>query len=130
MLRAALVVLALSLAGHAVAQTPDKPKPTEKSKAAPEKAKPAAKAKAPVRPAWAELTADLDGWRRKLLEAPWVADAAIRRVFPGTLAVAISERQPLGIGRQAPREQLLEAQRSVLSAHSSGKMRLSRVERR
>lgn len=45
------------------------------------------------------LTADLDGWRRKLLEAPWVADAAIRRVFPGTLAVAISERQPLGIGR-------------------------------
>jgi cell division protein FtsQ len=45
------------------------------------------------------LTTDLDGWRRKLLEAPWVADAAIRRVFPGTLAVAISERQPLGIGR-------------------------------
>jgi cell division protein FtsQ len=45
------------------------------------------------------LTADLEGWRIKLLESPWVADAAIRRVFPGTLAVAISERQPLGIGR-------------------------------
>ena len=45
------------------------------------------------------LTADLAAWRRKLLDSPWVADAAIRRVFPGTLAVAISERQPLGIGR-------------------------------
>jgi cell division septal protein FtsQ len=28
-----------------------------------------------------------------------VADAAIRRVLPGTVAVAISERQPMGIGR-------------------------------
>ena len=45
------------------------------------------------------LNADLEGWRRKLLDSPWVADAAIRRVFPGTVAVAISERQPLGIGR-------------------------------
>jgi cell division protein FtsQ len=45
------------------------------------------------------LTADLDAWRRKLIESPWVADAAIRRVFPGTVAVAITERQPLGIGR-------------------------------
>jgi cell division protein FtsQ len=45
------------------------------------------------------LTADLDFWRRKLIDSPWVADVAIRRVFPGTLAVAITERQPLGIGR-------------------------------
>lgn len=45
------------------------------------------------------VTADLDAWRRKLLGAPWVADAAIRRVFPGTVAVAISERDPLAIGR-------------------------------
>jgi len=45
------------------------------------------------------LTVDLDDWRRKLLSSPWVADAAIRRVLPGTVAVAISERQPMGIGR-------------------------------
>jgi len=45
------------------------------------------------------LTADLDRWRRKLQESPWVADAAIRRVFPGTVAVAISEHEPLAIGR-------------------------------
>src|SRR5262245_827240 len=45
------------------------------------------------------LTLDLDEWRRKLLSSPWVADAAMRRVLPGTVAVAISERQPMGIGR-------------------------------
>jgi cell division protein FtsQ len=45
------------------------------------------------------LTIDLDSWRKKLLSSPWVADAAIRRVFPGTVAVVISERQPMGIGR-------------------------------
>jgi len=45
------------------------------------------------------VTADLEAWRQKLLNSPWVADAAIRRVLPGTLTVAISERQPMGIGR-------------------------------
>jgi cell division septal protein FtsQ len=45
------------------------------------------------------LSADLESWRMKLLDSPWIADAAIRRVFPGTVAVAISERQPLAIGR-------------------------------
>src|SRR4029453_16728836 len=35
------------------------------------------------------LTVDLDQWRRKLLSSPWVADAAMRRVLPGTVAVAI-----------------------------------------
>jgi cell division protein FtsQ len=45
------------------------------------------------------LTVDLDAWRRKLLSSPWVADAAIRRVLPGTVVVAVSERQPMGIGR-------------------------------
>ena len=45
------------------------------------------------------LTVDLDAWRKKLLSSPWVADAAIRRVFPGTVSVVVSERQPMGIGR-------------------------------
>jgi cell division protein FtsQ len=42
---------------------------------------------------------DLDEWRHKLMTSPWVADAAMRRTLPGTIAVAISERQPMGIGR-------------------------------
>lgn len=42
---------------------------------------------------------DLESWRQKLLAAPWVADVAMRRVFPNTVSVVITERQPLGIGR-------------------------------
>ena len=45
------------------------------------------------------LTVDLESWRQKLLASPWVADAAIRRVLPGTVNVVIAERQPMGIGR-------------------------------
>jgi cell division protein FtsQ len=45
------------------------------------------------------ITADLEAWRLKLMNSPWVADAAIRRVLPGTIAVAIAERQPMGIAR-------------------------------
>lgn len=45
------------------------------------------------------VTADLEQWRQKLLSSPWVADAALRRELPGTLAVLVSERQPMAIGR-------------------------------
>jgi cell division protein FtsQ len=45
------------------------------------------------------VTIDLESWRQKLLTSPWVADAALRRVLPGTLSVAIAERQPMGIAR-------------------------------
>jgi cell division protein FtsQ len=42
---------------------------------------------------------DLESWRQRLLASPWVAHASIRRMFPGTLAVSITERRPIGIGR-------------------------------
>ena len=42
---------------------------------------------------------DLDAWRRRLMSSPWVRDAALRRSLPSTVEVAISERQPIGIGR-------------------------------
>jgi cell division protein FtsQ len=45
------------------------------------------------------VTIDLEAWRQRLLSAPWVSDASIRRVLPGTLAVTIEERQPMGVGR-------------------------------
>jgi cell division protein FtsQ len=45
------------------------------------------------------VTTDLEDWRQKLLTSPWVADASIRRMFPGTLNVAVEEREPVGIGR-------------------------------
>jgi cell division septal protein FtsQ len=45
------------------------------------------------------LALDLEQWRRKLLDSPWVADASLRRTLPSTVDVMILERTPLGIGR-------------------------------
>jgi cell division protein FtsQ len=45
------------------------------------------------------LLVSLEEWRQKVLASPWVEDAAIRRVLPGTVDVVIAERQPMGIGR-------------------------------
>ena len=45
------------------------------------------------------LTADLVAQRRQLLESPWIADAALRRVLPSTIEIYVSERRPFGISR-------------------------------
>ena len=45
------------------------------------------------------LTADLAGYRRRLMESPWVADVALRRVLPATVEVFVSERRPMGLCR-------------------------------
>jgi cell division protein FtsQ len=45
------------------------------------------------------VTADLESWRQRLLRLPWIERAAIRRVFPNTVQVFLSERRPMGIGR-------------------------------
>ncbi len=60
------------------------------------------------------VLADLETWRQKLLSSPWVADAALRRQLPGTLAVAISERQPIGIARIAERLYLIDERGMVI----------------
>ena len=43
--------------------------------------------------------ADLEEYRGRLLDSPWIADATLRRVFPSAVHVAISERAPLAIAR-------------------------------
>lgn len=60
------------------------------------------------------MTVDLEGWRQRLLDSPWVAEAAIRRVLPGTLAVAISERQPIGIARISGRLYLVDEAGAII----------------
>jgi cell division septal protein FtsQ len=45
------------------------------------------------------LTADLPGYRRRLLASPWVADVALRRVLPSTVEVFVTERTPIGLCR-------------------------------
>jgi cell division septal protein FtsQ len=45
------------------------------------------------------LTADLASYRSRLLESPWVADVAMRRLLPSTVEVFVSERRPIGLCR-------------------------------
>ena len=45
------------------------------------------------------LRVDLDAFRRRLIESPWVSDVALRRVLPSTIEVFVSERRPVGLCR-------------------------------
>jgi len=45
------------------------------------------------------MTVNLEEWRLKVLESPWVEAVAIRRVLPGAVDVSIVERRPMGVGR-------------------------------
>jgi hypothetical protein len=44
------------------------------------------------------LTLDLDEVKRKLLRSAWVKDVELKRVFPRTLTLRISERTPVAVG--------------------------------
>jgi cell division protein FtsQ len=54
------------------------------------------------------LTADLGTFRQRLLESPWVADVALRRVLPSTVEVFVSERQPIGLCRMQKQLYLID----------------------
>jgi len=60
------------------------------------------------------LWTDLDSWRRRLLASPWVRDAALRRSLPSTVEVVVSERQPIGIGRNNGGDMYLVDERGVI----------------
>jgi cell division protein FtsQ len=47
------------------------------------------------------LTADLGKARAELLQSPWLAEVALRRVLPRTIDVYVAERRPFGLCRQA-----------------------------
>jgi cell division protein FtsQ len=42
---------------------------------------------------------DLERWRQRLLDVPWIREATLRRSLPATVDIVIVERQPVGIGR-------------------------------
>lgn len=63
------------------------------------------------------LTADLESYRRRLLQSPWVADATLRRVLPSTVEIAVIERRPMSIGRLDGRLFLVDASGMVIEEH-------------
>ncbi|MDA1183905.1 MAG: FtsQ-type POTRA domain-containing protein [Acidobacteria bacterium] len=60
------------------------------------------------------LLLNLETWRMRMLASPWVEDVAIRRVLPGTVDVAIEERQPVGLGRIGDAIYLLDQRGNVI----------------
>jgi cell division protein FtsQ len=45
------------------------------------------------------LLADLDQFRRRLMDSPWVAGATLRRVLPATIEIRVVERTPMAVAR-------------------------------
>jgi cell division protein FtsQ len=60
------------------------------------------------------LTASLGSYRRRLLDSPWVADVALRRVLPSTVEVFVSERQPMGLSRMGSQLYLIDRSGTVI----------------
>jgi cell division protein FtsQ len=63
------------------------------------------------------VSIDLEAWRQRLLGSPWVADAALRRVLPGTVDVLIAERTPMGVGRIGSSLYLLDERGDVIDEY-------------
>lgn len=48
------------------------------------------------------LSVDLDAFRQRLVESPWIAEVGLRRVLPSTVEIFVSERRPIGLCRMGP----------------------------
>ncbi|MGE3511588.1 MAG: cell division protein FtsQ/DivIB [Vicinamibacterales bacterium] len=57
---------------------------------------------------------DLDGWRDRLLQSPWVREASLRRSLPSTVEVTVTERVPVLIARVDSRLFLVDEQGVVI----------------
>jgi cell division septal protein FtsQ len=60
------------------------------------------------------LTVDLARYRRAILDSPWVAEAALRRVLPSTVEISVVERQPFGISRLRHQLYLVDREGTVI----------------
>ena len=60
------------------------------------------------------LTVDLNSYRRRLMESPWVADAELRRLLPSTVEVFVSERRPMGLCRLGNTLYLVDAHGTLI----------------
>ena len=63
------------------------------------------------------LTVRLDDWRERLMSSPWVEDATLRRILPGTVEITVRERRPMGIGRVANGLYLVDARGVVVDEY-------------
>jgi cell division protein FtsQ len=60
------------------------------------------------------LRVDLDAFRQRLVESPWIADVGLRRVLPSTVEIFVSERRPIGLCRMGPDLYLVDETGTVI----------------
>jgi cell division protein FtsQ len=65
------------------------------------------------------LWADLDAWRDRLLNVPWVRDASFRRALPSTIEVSVSEHEPIAIGRISNQLFLIDERGGVIDEYGT-----------
>jgi cell division septal protein FtsQ len=63
------------------------------------------------------LATDLDVWRQRLLGSPWIEYAALRRLLPSTVEVAIRERHPLALARLGSNLYLIDDEGLVIDEY-------------
>ena len=59
---------------------------------------------------------DLEEYRTRLLDSPWVAEAVLWRVFPSTVEVHVTERTPLAVARLNRQTYLVDATGVIIDA--------------
>jgi cell division septal protein FtsQ len=60
------------------------------------------------------LTADLGAYRRRLVDSPWVAEATLRRLLPGSVEIIVHERAPIGLCRLLDRLYLVDSDGTII----------------
>jgi len=60
------------------------------------------------------LRVDLEQYRRRVLDSPWVATASLWRVLPSTVEVRITERMPMAIARLAHQLYLVDQEGVII----------------
>ena len=63
------------------------------------------------------LGVNLVEWQDRLLSSPWVEEATLRRVFPGTVEVRVRERTPMAIGRIGSALYLVDSHGAVVDEY-------------
>ncbi len=67
------------------------------------------------------ITLDVEEARALVKQLPWVADAEVRKVYPGAIEIVISERQAFGIWQHGKDLSLIEKNGSVIAPMAEGK---------
>lgn len=68
------------------------------------------------------LTLDVASARKALMALPWVRDAEVRKVYPGTIHVALDERRAFAIWQHGQDLSLIERSGSVIVPFTPGKL--------